>query len=373
MSPESSPAPTQRLVSLDALRGFDMAFILGLGEVFRLLAVAFGAKTNGTDFVSRFAAHFEHAKWEGLHFEDIIFPLFIFIAGVSLTFSLPRAVARLGRRRAVLRLLVRCVVLFLLGVLMNGGLENGCERVRWMGVLQRIAIASLGAGMLAMFFKTRGLIVATITILVGYWALLAFVPVPGFGAGDFAEQHNLANWMDANFLAGRRYDGDHDPEGILSNLPAIATALFGVLAGRWLLGPVSPERKAAWLAIAGTVLLLSGWAWGWDFPVVKKLWTSSYVLVTAGWSALLLALFYWMVELRGWRAWTTPFVWIGMNPIALYVAANLMMPKVLAERLTGRLDLPHHTTWAWVPFAVGFALVVLFARALHKRGIFLRV
>lgn len=350
-----------------------MACILGLGEVFRLLAVAFGAKVNGTDFVSRFAAHFEHAKWEGLHFEDIIFPLFIFIAGVSLTFSLPRAVARVGRRRAALRLLARCAVLFLLGVLMNGGLANGYDRVRWMGVLQRIAIASLGAGMLLMVFKTRGLIVVTITILVGYWALLAFVPVPGFGAGDFAERHNLANWMDANFLAGRRYDGDHDPEGILSNLPAIATALFGVLAGRWLLGPVSSERKAAWLAIAGTVLLLTGWAWGWDFPVVKKLWTSSYVLVTAGWSALLLALFYWMVELRRWRAWTTPFVWIGMNPITLYIAANLMMPKVVAERLTGRLDLPLHTTLAWVPFAVGFALVLLLARALHKRGIFLRV
>lgn len=369
----SEPSRPERLVSLDALRGFDMACILGLGEVFRLLAVAFGAKPHGTDFVSQFAAHFEHVKWEGLHFEDIIFPLFVFIAGVSLTFSLPRAVARVGHRRAVLRLLGRCAVLFLLGIFVNGGLANGFDKVRWLGVLQRIAIASLGAGILVMFFKTRGLIVATIAILVSYWALMKFVPVPGFGAGDFAERHNLANWMDANFLAGRRYDGSYDPEGILSSLPAIATALFGVLAGRWLLGPVSSERKAAWLAIAGTVLLLSGWAWSWDFPVVKKLWTSSYVLVTAGWSALLLALFYWVVEILRWRAWTTPFVWIGMNPIALYVAANLVMPKFVAERFTGRLDLPHSPAWAWWPFAVGFALVLLLARFLYKRGIFLRV
>ena len=349
----------ERLVSLDALRGLDMAFIVGFGNALKAIALTLGA--------TALAEQFNHVAWEGFHLEDLIFPLFVFIAGVSMTFSLPRAVQTLGRSRAALRLLKRCAVLFLLGIFVSKGLSDGWDRVRWLGVLQRIALASLGAGLLSMVLGTRGLIAATVTLLVGYWALFYIVPVENPGA-RFAEGQNFVNRFDAQWLPGRKYDGDHDPEGILSTFPAIANALLGVLAGRWLQSAATPVRKVTGLAVAGVVLLALGWAWSWNFPVIKKLWTSSFVLVAAGWSALLLGLFYWLVEIRSWKKWTTPWVWIGMNPITLYVAAAVVNPEALALRFIG----PKSACPTWLPATVAFALVLLFARFLYRRGIFLR-
>jgi predicted acyltransferase len=349
----------ERLVSLDALRGLDMAFIVGFGNALKAIALTLGA--------TALAEQFNHVAWEGFHLEDLIFPLFVFIAGVSMTFSLPRAVQTLGRPRAALRLLKRCAILFLLGIFVSKGLSDGWDRVRWLGVLQRIALACLGAGLLSMVLGTRGLIAATVTLLVGYWALFYIVPVDS-PAARFAEGQNFVNRFDAQWLPGRKYDGDHDPEGILSTFPAIASALLGVLAGRWLQGIERPSRKAAGLAAAGAILLALGWAWSWNFPVIKKLWTSSFVLVAAGWSALLLGLFYWLVEIRRWKKWTTPWVWIGMNPITLYVAAAVVNPENLALRFIG----PKSSCPTWLPATVAFALVLLFARFLYRRGIFLR-
>jgi predicted acyltransferase len=350
----------ERLVSLDALRGFDMAFIVGFGTALKALALSLG--------LTAFAAQFDHVAWVGFHLEDLIFPLFVFIAGVSLTFSLPRAVERMGRGSAALRLLKRCVILFLFGIFVSKGLSDGIDRVRWLGVLQRIALASLGAGLLSLFCGTRTLIAATVILLLGYWGLFFFAHA-GDASTRFVEGQNVVNRFDAQWLPGRKYDGDHDPEGILSTFPAIASALLGVLAGRWIQSTAMPVRKGMGLAVAGAVLLAAGWAWSWEFPVIKKLWTSSFVLVAAGWSALLLALFYWLVEIRGWRRWTLPWVWIGMNPITLYVMAALLNPEAMAIRLTG----PKSACPTWLPAAVGFALVLLVARFLYRRKIFLRV
>src|SRR5262249_35156780 len=146
--------------------------------------------------------------------------------------------------------------------------------------------------------------------------LMTFVPVPGFGAGDFAEGRNLANWLDAHYLPGFKWDGDHDPEGLLSTLPAIATALLGIFTGEWLKrGPALVWKKAGGLILAGAALTALGWAWNAQFPVIKKLWTSSYVLVAGGYSLLLLAFFYTLADGLRWRRMFTPFIWIGMNPI----------------------------------------------------------
>jgi predicted acyltransferase len=188
--------------------------------------------------------------------------------------------------------------------------------------------------------------------------------------GNFAEGANLTNQFDAQWLPGRKYNGDHDPEGILSTLPAIASALLGVLAGQWLQSSATAARKAGTLAIAGAISLALGWAWSWQFPVIKKLWTSSFVLVAGGWSAMLLALFYWIIEIRRRRAWATPFVWIGMNPITLYLTVNLVQLRSVASRFTGPIP---HGPLEWIGPAVGFALLLAFARFLYKRGIFLRV
>lgn len=365
-APEPAPSatPPPRLISLDALRGFDMCWILGLSGVveFLLNRLQVPGRTVIID-------HFEHVPWEGFHFYDLIFPLFLFLSGVSLAIALPKRLAREGAAAVAWKLIYRAAILFLLGVIYSGGLQKGIENVRWLGVLQRIALGSCFAGLLSLWLSPRGLVVATITLLVGYWALLTFVPVPEVGAGNFAEEMNLTNYLDRIWLPGRKYDGDHDPEGILSTLPAIATALLGILAGRWITGPASSNRKVLGLLTAGVVLLALGWAWHLQFPVIKKLWTSSFVLVAAGWSALLLGAFYWLVEVRGSRWWTCPFVWVGANPITLYLFAGLGFFHIVTDRLVGPLP----DAWAWVRPAVGFVLVIATAGFLYRRNILIRV
>ena len=368
-TPHESPAAaatetSSRLVSLDALRGFDMLWITGGGLLGGALR-AFGPESN----VAPIAQQLQHVSWEGFHFEDLIFPMFVFIAGVSLVFSLPKMVAREGRGGAMRRIISRTIILFALGIFVSGGLSRGIDDVRWLGVLQRIAFSYCGAALLSLWLKPRGLIIAALTLLLGYWALLTFVPVPEFGAGDFTEGHNLTNYLDKMYLGGRKYDGDHDPEGMLSTLPAIASCLLGVLAGHWLRSETTPNRKTVGLVVAGAVLLGLGWAWSPWFPVIKKLWTSSFVLVAAGWSALLFALFYWIIEIRRWLAWTPPWVWIGMNPITLYIVAGIVSFTTVAKRVTG----PANASPEWLPAAVGFLLILLLARFLYRRKIFLRV
>ncbi len=301
--------PERRLESLDALRGFDMLWIVGLGGIVHALR-----GLTGWSFLGQLADQLEHVGWEGFHFEDLIFPLFVFIVGVSLVFSLDKARARHGAAGALTRVFRRSVLLFLFGIFYYGGLSHRWPDIRLLGVLQRIALCYLGASLLYVAFGVRTLVGVTIGILLGYWALLALVPVPGSGAGNYAEGLNLANYVDKMWLPGARYDGDHDPEGLLSTLPAIATCLLGVLAGVFLKAKrPAPWRKAAWLAGAGIAGVALGAWWGESFPVIKKIWTSSYVLVAGGFSALLLAAFYALIDVAGIRRWGRPFVWVGAN------------------------------------------------------------
>ncbi len=367
----------ERLASLDALRGFDMFWIMGADAIGGVAA----SMTEGKQGWARIVAeHLEHVPWEGFRFYDLIFPLFVFIAGVSLVFSLEKTVARHGRAWAFGRLLLRATALYVLGVLYYGGVAEGWDQVRWMGVLQRIAISYLGAGLCYLLFGLRGCVGAWVALLVGYWAAMTFVPVPGVGAGNFEEGKNLANWIDSRWLPGRKWDGDHDPEGLLSNLPAIGTCLMGVLAGGWMRRP--PEGrglgKASGLVVAGVVLLGLGWGWAWQFPVIKKLWTSSYVLVAGGWSCLLLAAFHGVVDVRGWAGWCRPFTWVGLNPIAVYLSAQLVSYDSLARRLVG--GPVQAMLEGWMPHlgelgvaGVGIGLGFVLAWGLNRQRIYLRL
>ena len=359
--PDSAP-PAQRLTSLDALRGFDMFWIIGGGALHGAI------KTLGDGAAKTLALdQLQHAAWAGFRFYDLIFPMFVFIAGVSLAFSLPRNVAHTGRAATAWRLVRRALVLFVIGVIYSGGISKGLDQVRWLGVLQRIALASLGAGLLSLWLGARGLIVACAALLAGYWALLAWVPPPGGTPGDFSEGHNIVNWFDSQFLPGRKYDRTHDPEGILSTFPAIANCLLGILAGSFLRDSKAGEaRKAGLLIAGGTILIALGLLWSLPFPIIKKLWTSSFVLLACGWSAILLGVFHLIIETLNFRRWAAPFVWIGLNPITIYLAANIADFNRLADRFTGPTPGVLHAL-----VAIGFA--VLLAWWLNRNRIYIRV
>lgn len=364
------PAKPARLMSLDALRGFDMFWIVGADALVEGLR-----KVNDAGIVHGLAGQLEHAAWQGFHFEDLIFPMFVFMVGVSLVFSLGRALERGGRRAAVGRIVRRAALLYVFGVFYYGGFATPFGQIRLLGVLQRIALAYLFAGLVFCYFGLRGRIVWCVGLLAGYWLVMTFVPVPGGTAGNFAEGHNLANWVDQQYLPLRKWDGDHDPEGLLSTLPAIANCLIGVFAGLWLRDSKRRDwTKVCSLAGAGVAMLALGWLWNFQFPVIKKIWTSSFVLVACGYSCLLLALFHQVIEGWGWRRWAMPFVWIGMNPITIYLLSNLVDLNPIARRFVGgdlgRLCFGRYSDL--VAAAVGLAIIFGIARFLYRRQIFLR-
>jgi predicted acyltransferase len=384
-------------MSLDALRGFDMFWIVGADGLVNGLR-----KLRGNLYIDTVHDQLQHVKWAGFHFEDLIFPMFVFIAGVSIVFSLTRTVAEKGTKGAVVRIVRRAVLLYLLGIFTYGGFSGDFTDIRLLGVLQRIALAYLFAGLIFVFFGLRGRIAWCVVLLVGYWAIMAFVPVPGETAGDFAEAdrrphsesepvkyHNLANWVDGHYLPLHKWDISHDPEGLLSTLPAIANCLIGVFAGMLLRnGKQWPWQKALLLAVAGVILVHLGWLWAgrfWVyevtvppwlyFPVIKKIWTSSFVLVACGYASLFMAAFYLIIDVAGWRRWAMPFVWIGVNPITIYMLVDgLGVFNDISRRLVGgQLNEKFHNFGPLVLAIVSLLLVFAFAHFLYRRKVFIRL
>lgn len=373
-APLNVAAPAERWVCLDALRGFAMIWIVGADA----FAGAFRGLQGGA-IAAFLGEQFGHAEWVGLTFYDLIFPLFLFVVGAAIPLSLDRIVAREGRGAALRRVLQRGLWMYGLGVLYYGGITAGWDQIRWVGVLQRIAACYVAVSLLHLWLKPRAIAGVGVALLVGYWALLTWVPVPGHGAGDYARGHNLANWVDAHWLPGKVWYGDYDPEGLLSTLPAVASALIGLLAGRVLFAPgLDPAAKTRRLLIGGTVLLLAGLAWSPWFPVIKRIWTSSYVLVTAGLSTLLLAAFYQVIDRRGWTRWATPLVWVGSNALLIYLVSRLVDFKALsAFFFGGEIQAALNALWPGLGGLVlaltGVGLCVGLCGYLHARRIFIRL
>jgi len=377
----ASAAAAGRVLSVDALRGFAMFFIIA-GDA---LAWALHDMSVGKEGALSAAGQFlslqlQHVDWAGFRFYDLLFPLFVFVIGISIVFSLSRLVEREGMWAAHERVLRRSFLLFVLGLIYYGGASNLWPEIRLLGVLQRIALCYLFASLLFLHLQLRGLSIAFASLLVGYWALMTFVPVPEVGAGVFAKDANLARWIDAQFLPGLRFYGEWDPEGLLSTLPAIATCLLGALTGLLLNDRRMPQmEKACWLIGGGIVLLAAGHVWGLQFPVIKMIWTSSFVLVAGGYSLLLLGVFYLLIDILGRTAWTMVFLWFGANAIALYMINNLVEFKAVARRLVaGDVEKFIDATvtagaGAFVIVAVGLVLATLLARFLYNREIFVRV
>lgn len=302
------------------------------------------------------AGQLEHAPFEGFRFYDLVFPLFVFIVGVSVVLSLDRLLLREGRAAALGRILRRAALLFLLGVFSDGGFAAPPDQNVLCGVLQRLALCYLFTSLLYLWLKPRALLGAFFALLLGYWALLCFVPIPGLGV-SLTPDANWPRFVD-ELLPPYHLE---DAEGWLSTLPAAASCLLGVFAALLLKERSIPEDRKAFGFMAGGVLLAAvGYAWGLQFPVVKRLWTSSFVLVAGGWSFALLGLFHYLIDLRGWQAWTRPFVWIGMNPLTIYLAWDLVDFRGLAERLAGG------------PLTA-LALCLGLAWFLHRKQVFLRL
>src|SRR5258707_1103809 len=267
----------------------------------------------------------EHAEWDGWTSTDLIFAFFLFIAGVSMTLSFASRVARgVTRRVLAMHVLRRSALIFAIGLFLNGFPFFDLHTIRIMGVLQRIAVCYLAAGLLYLATMRRkitadkqarvranlGVIAGVaLILLVGYWALMTFVPVPGYGAGNLGKEENLGAYIDRALMGGHLWSESKtwDPEGFLSTFPAIATALIGILAGEWMRSERSGTRKVLGLLIAGVVLMLVGRLLDPYFPINKNLWTSTYVLFTGGFAMLLLAPCYWILDLRGREKWATPF------------------------------------------------------------------
>jgi predicted acyltransferase len=371
----------RRIESIDALRGINMFWLFGVNAAMAALAQMTSGKGPIVSAVGNFlGSQFVHVSWQGLHFYDLIFPLFIFVTGMSIVLSLPRLVEREGEAKAHWRVVRRSLLLFAMGLIASGGISQGWADVRLLGVLQRIAICYFFTSVLFLNFNQRGMIVAFVGLLVGYWAIMTFVPVPGIGAGSFAADTNLANWIDRNYLPGKLYDFTRDPEGMLSTLPAIDTCLLGVFAGLFMRdSQLSPQRKTLWLIAAGCALLAAGYLWALQFPVIKAIWTSSYVLVTGGYSVLLLAILHQIIDVWGARRWAKVFTWIGANAIALYFLNELMSYQDVASRIVGgdisslldRTVAPGTGNFVIALLALGLA--VLLARYLYNHKIFVRV
>jgi len=364
------PSASNRVASIDALRGFDMFWIAGGDALIYHLS-----KAAPLPVLVTLAGQFQHVEWEGFHFYDLIFPLFVFIVGLVLPFSLTRRLEAGGNRRELYQhALRRLFLLFFLGLLANGLLDLNFPDLRILGVLQRISIAYFCATLLVMNFKVRGQVVATALILLGYWALMAWVPVPGFGRGNFTMQGNLAAYIDQRFLPHPFCCYDYgDNEGIISNIPAIASCMLGALAGHWLRTAYSQKRKLMGLIVAGAASLGAGLLWSLAFPIVKNIWSSSFVLFAGGWSLLLLALFYGIIDILGYRKWAFVFTVIGANSITIYLARHFFNFREVGLIFTHGFI---NHIGAWKPFTIELGSVVagwLFLYYLYRQKIFLRV
>lgn len=356
-------ADPPRLRSLDALRGFDMFWIAGGATL-----VAALADTLAWRPLIWLDGQLEHVPWHGFSLWDLVFPLFLFLAGVSLPLSLAK---RRARGDTSFQLHAHCIrrglVLVGLGVLYNAARTD--LDLRYASVLGRIGLAWCGAALIALHAGPRGQWFWSVGLLLGYWAALSWVPVPGIGAGHLEPGATLTDWVDRQLLPGRLHRTVRDPEGILGTLSAIATALLGAAAGRWLTeGGRGAFARLAGLLGAGAAGVALGWLWDAVFPINKNLWSSSFVLWCAGWSAILLALFHLVIDVLGWRRWAHPFVVLGANAITIYLLQRFVPFERIAAGMTDWL-----VESALVVAVLGLGLRWLVLWGLYRRGWFLRV
>jgi predicted acyltransferase len=371
--PVSSGKPV-RLLSIDALRGFDMLFIAGGGTFIELLE----GKTRWT-WVDLLASQMHHATWNGrITFYDLIFPIFLFLTGVSLTFSLNKEMAR-GRKKSDLYLKAFWRMLIFIGidiVYKNPGISFfEPSTIRYLGILGRIGFAGFITTIIYLNFSRYSRIIWIASILILYWAALSFIPVPGYGAGDLSSmESNIVGWFDRTVLPGRLIDRIYDENGLACQFPALCLTILGSLAGDILRSDSKEKRKIIILLLAGLACLGLGLLWGLNFRISRHLWTSSYILVSGGWAFLFMTLFYWLIDVLKYQKWAFFFKVIGMNSLATYLLYYFINFYYTSNLIFYGLYAPAPEQWQKVFEAIGaLVLVWLTLYFMYRKKIFLKV
>jgi len=366
-----APPPPKRLVSLDALRGFDMFFMV-IGDI--AVIASLGKALKNEWFNKHILPQTQHVPWEGFVAWDLIMPLFLFIVGAAMPFSFAKRHS-LGQStpRIYVHILFRVIVLWVLGMIAQGNLltYDPSQFAFYSNTLQAIAAGYLIASILLLHFGViwQGLI--TVALLMGFWALMVLVPVPGHGAGQLTPDGNLAMYID-KLILGPYQDGTNYT-WILSSMTFAATVMMGALAGQLLQSGLGHIRKVLFLLAAGVICLYAGWAWGHVFPIIKHLWTSSMVLYAGGISLLLLALFYLLFDAMPLGFLAFPFRIIGLNAIAIYMAVHVVNFPALAEPFVSGLS---RWTGDWQDFirtASGFAIAWLILLHMYRKKTFIKI
>ena len=372
MEPTPKP-PVKRILAIDTLRGFDMLMITGAGTFIYLLH-----GKSDLAWVDALALQFEHPAWNGFTFYDFIFPLFLFIAGVSLPFSLNKGLDRgLSRQQLYKKAFVRMLILIGLGIIDKNApvpFFNWSE-IRFVGVLQRIGFAGFIATILYLNFNSKKRIIWIAGILLFYYAAMFLIPVPGFGAGDLSIEGNLHGWIDRHFLPGRLLQKIYDENGLFTQLPALCLTVMGTLAGDVFRNEtISDQVKLRTLLIAGAGCVLAGLLWSLHFPINKHLWSSSFIMLTGGMAFLSLGIFYWIIDILKYRRWTFFFIVIGMNSLTIYMVYRLIDFGHTSNLLFAGLYSWTEEKWHPVFESLGaLAIVWAFLYVLYRLKIFWKV
>jgi len=370
------PSPN-RLVSLDVFRGITIA-----GMVL----------VNNPGTWSAIYWPLEHAEWHDWTPTDLIFPFFVFIVGVAIPLAFGRRVEAGGSKRDLyIKVVRRTLIILALGLFLNGFPYFHLADIRIPGVLQRLAVCYFFASLIFLTTRWRVQVIIAIGLLILYCLVMTKLHAPGFAVGDLSKEGSLASWIDRSVFGPHVWKQAkvYDPEGILSTIPAIATALFGVLTGQWLRSERTALQKLAGLFVAGAICVMVGWSWNAFFPINKALWTSSYVFFTGGLALQLLALCYWLVDIKGYKRWAWPFIVFGVNAIALFVGTALMarlmglikIPEADGRTISAQGWIFRNAFLSWAPpiraslaYAISFILLWLFLMwLLYRKKIFIKV
>ena len=362
----------ERLLSLDTLRGFDMAMLLGGGGIIIALS-----ELTGWGWLEALATQQHHVQWEGFRFYDLIFPLFMFISGVAIPYAINSKLEKGVAKGTLLRkIFIRLLALIGLGLLYNGATSRGFANLRYVSVLSQIGFGYFFAALICLYTRSlKGRALWLLGIMAGVAILQLFVPVPGHGAGTFEPGTSINAWLDQRLIPGRLHGEVFDPEGFLCIISAVSITLLGAMAGFLIRREkIQPGRKALYIALAGSGAIILGLAISPFYPVIKKMWTVSYVLLAAGVSALLLALFYYVIDVKGSRNWTLFFRVFGMNSITIYMAARIIPFHRISQFFLNWTSVHISEQWGAVFVATG-VLVIEWALLLflYRKKIFLRV